>query len=281
MFRTCPDIKEGLSECYFNRKDSSQALSVCVTYHLLLALGGPAVRQSCLAVGKHFGLNETGSTNIFEEITADKPEQAEEAEEASCHNDTSKDHTRYMEMKRYTTDLEALLLAAQLQTQTKGEVDCYLQDNVNESIKRVTDMSSTVGTHDAADVLMTFGHTQEEAALMYNSFGSFLKAASRGVYEPNKQRKYVAFVPHPVEVNLYHPALHANIIQSAYSSFKLSEQFLRKIDLAAEEERESCRQIMKIQDVANTHYRPVTSRSSHCRMFYNVSDSCGPMFYDV
>ena len=65
-----------------------------------------------------------------------------------------------------------------------------------------------------------FGHTVEEATLMANSFGSYLKAASRRVYEPNRQKKFVPYVPHPVDVNLYHPMLHANIIHSAYNSFK-------------------------------------------------------------
>ena len=162
-----------------------------------------------------------------------------------------------------------------------GEVDCTLQAIVKESIKQVTDLTRTEGTHDAAELLRSFGHTVEEATLMANSFGSYLKAASRGVYEPNRQKKFVPYVPHPVEVNLYHPILHANIIHSAYNSFKLSAQFQHKVDPAAEEERVICRQVMNIRDVGKTHSRPLASRISHRPMCYSDTDSCDPMFCDA
>ena len=75
----------------------------------------------------------------------------------TCHVDSSKDHELHIaKMKRFTTDLEALKLATELQRQITGEVDCCLYENVNENIKRVTDLSSTAGTHDAADLLRTF-----------------------------------------------------------------------------------------------------------------------------
>ena len=217
----------------------------------------------------------------YSKIIGDSPD-AEGNEEVKCHEHSSKDHEHHVaKMKRFTTDLEALKVAAELQRQMTGEVDCNLLDNVNESIKRVTDLTSTVGTHDAADLLRTFGLTGEEAASMAHPFGSYLKAASQGVYEPNRQTNFVPFVPHPVEVNLYHPVLHANIIHSAYNSFKLSEPFQRKVDPAAEEERETCRKVMNIRDVGQTHSRPLASRISHRPICYSDTDSCDAMFCDA
>ena len=92
--------------------------------------------------------------------------------------------------------------------------------------------------------------------------------------------QYTEFSLHQVDVNLYNPKAHTNIIQSAYASFKLSEHFQHSIDPAAAEERESYRQIMKIQDVAQTHSRPLASRALHRPIFYDDTDSCGPMFCD-
>ena len=229
----------------------------------------------------HLELDELESYRLFEEITGNKLEEEKQDVEMNGPDDTIKDHTCHMtRMKRCTTDLEALMLAAQFQKQLNGEVDCYLHDNVNRSIKQISDLASTVGTHDAVDLLQTFGHTRQEAATMSNSFGSFLKAASRGVYEPNKQKKFVPFICHKVEVNLYHPILHANLIQSAYGSFKQSVQFQAKVDPVAEKERESSRMVMRIRDVAQTHSRPLHLRETRCTIPPSGfdDDTCGSSF---
>ena len=285
LHHRCPAIKGCISDCHFRRKGISQGLSVRGAYHALLALGGPTVRHSCIVVGKHLSLNDTEASALFEEMTAAASEDTssqQEEEEASQEEDSGSktDRARHVEkMKSCSSNLEALLLATQLQKQTRGVIDHYLQQQVDTAIKQVTDLTSTEGTHDAVELLMTFGHTRREAALMANSFGSFLKAASRGIYEPNKRKQYIACSPQQVNVNLFHPIVHANIIQSAYASFRLSENYQRGVNLSAEEERESCRQVMKIQDVAQTHSRPLHLRDTRF-IAPSMFDDCGPLFCD-
>ena len=227
LYRRCPAIEGSLSDRYFARKGFCQALTAKGAYCLLLALGGPskeAVRQSCLADGRHLELNETESSNLFKEFIADNAASEETSASEEDSEPKVNNHARHTEkMKRCSSDLEALLLATQLQKQTRGVVDHYLQEQVDATIKRVTDLTSTVGTHDAAELLMTFGHTRQEATWMANSFGCFLKAASRGIYDPNKRKQHVSCSLHQVDANLFHPTAHTHIIQSAYESFKLSE----------------------------------------------------------
>ena len=271
LHHRCPAIKGCISDCHFRRKGISQGLSVRGAYHALLALGGPTVRHSCIVVGKHLSLNDTEASALFEEMTAAASEDTssqQEEEEASQEEEDSgskTDRARHVEkIKSCSSNLEALLLATQLQKQTRGAIDNYLQQQVDTAIKQVTDLTSTEGTHDAVELLQTFGHIRREAALMSKSFGSFLKAASRGVYEPNRHNKFIAYTPHKVEVNLYHPVLHANLIQSAYGSFKQSAQFQAKVDPVAEKERESSRMVMRIRDVSQTHSRPLHLRETRC-----------------
>ena len=82
--------------------------------------------------------------------------------------------------------------------------------------------------------------------------------------------------PYQVDVNLYNPKVHANIIQIAYGSFKLSEAYALYLDSSAEDERESCRQIMKIQDVTQTHSRPYRNSTSMLFMFHDDSETFCP-----
>ena len=75
LFRKYPAIKRALVHCCFNRQSLSPGLPVEGAYHLLIALGDTyqatpqeAVHQSCLVVGRHLGLNEAESIDLFENI---------------------------------------------------------------------------------------------------------------------------------------------------------------------------------------------------------------------
>ena len=95
------------------------------------------------------------------------------------------------------------------------------------------------------------------------SFGTFLKGA-RGNYEPNTILTHVGPYDKEVEECLYHPTEHAVFIAVAYD-FRESENFSKYRDVAAEHERELCRRLMKIKDVAQSYSKPYRSRCVHAQ----------------
>ncbi len=119
-------------------------------------------------------------------------------------------------------------------------------------------MVATQGTHDAIHILKMFSHSDCEARQMASSFGKFLAAARMpSRYTPNT--RHVQFGPLPSHCNdvaLYHPKLHANIINPAYESFKQSPTYAKYLEKGAENQRNMRRRHIQIMDVAETHSRP-------------------------
>lgn len=254
--RECPEISRYMSDHTFGRKGDSQAVSVRGAYLLLLSLGSVHAHRSCLAVGVYMGLTEDQALSLLQQLSlADEVEPDPVTEVAKCNYDTDhkREHSRYMDsMAKCKATLQALKLASELQQLVTGSIEASLQEQIDEQIERVEGLVSTKGTHCAVELLRMFGHSETEASEMASSFGAFLKAA-RGDYIPNKKRMYVGMTPHKVEVCLYNPTIHANMIQAAYGSFKEGGTYARCLDTAAEEERELCRRIMKVRDVGETY----------------------------
>ena len=93
---------------------------------------------------------------------------------------------------------------------------------------------------------------------MASSFGKFLAAARMPTrYTPNT--RHVQFGPLPSHCNdvaLYHPRLHADIINPAYESFRQSPTYATYWEKSAEVQRNMRRRHMQIMDIAETHSRP-------------------------
>ena len=93
---------------------------------------------------------------------------------------------------------------------------------------------------------------------MASSFGKFLAAARMPTrYTPNT--RHVQFGPLPSHCNdvaLYHPRLHADIINPAYESFRQSPTYAKYLAKSAEVQRNMRRRHMQIMDIAETHSRP-------------------------
>ena len=93
---------------------------------------------------------------------------------------------------------------------------------------------------------------------MASSFRKFLAAARMPTdYTPTTQ--HVQFGPLPSHCNdvaLYHPKLHADIMKSAYESFRQSPTYAKHLEKSAEVQRNMRRRHMQIMDIAETHSRP-------------------------
>ena len=262
----CPSPDEYMSECHFKRKALCPALTVEGAYHLIITLGGGSrestnVKNCCHAVGVRMLSCQQAATELFESVSSKLEQQQtdpdpDENKIAQFHEARMQAEARHTAtINRLQASAQAVLLAVQLQKEVTGGVPEGLQRAAQGTAEQIEHMVATQGTRDAIDILKLFGHSDSEARQMASSFGKFL-AAARMPTDYTPTTRHVQFGPLPSHCNdvaLYHPKLHADIINSAYER---SPTYAKHLEKSAEVQRNIRRRHMQIMDVAETHSRP-------------------------